>query len=152
MHIGIHRVAPANKIVNFLPKDLNLTLVPGWEELLAADLPLADKEEEVITVDSSICLEEEVSNEQVCPVGGVVRDCKARVLNPNTNYILKYVLYLNLPAKMSWAPFSSGTWSLPTAALAECWTSPAQPRSCSFCPLHFQSWGWLLPLWRTVDM
>ena len=70
------------ELLNFLPKDLNLTLVPGGEELLAADLPLADKEEEVITVDSSICLEEEVSNEQVCPVGGVVRDCKARVLKP----------------------------------------------------------------------
>ena len=97
------------ELLNFLPKDLNLTLVPGGEELLAADLPLADKEEEVITVDSSICLEEEVSNEQVCPVGGVVRDCKARVLNPNTNYILKYVLFSNLPAKMSSAPFSSGT-------------------------------------------
>ena len=80
--------------VLLLPEHLHLTLVPGGEELLAAHLPLADKEKKIITVYGSICLEQEVSDKQICPVGGVVCDCKARVLKLSQNINIELV-FLN---------------------------------------------------------
>ena len=48
---------------------------------LARPEALADEEEEVVTVDGSVRLEEEVTDEQVCPVGCVTGTREPRVLD-----------------------------------------------------------------------
>ena len=81
----VHKMTKLMFCILLLPEHLHLTLVPGGEELLAGHLPLANKEKKIITVYGSICLEQEVSDKQICPVGGVVCNCKARVLKLSQN-------------------------------------------------------------------
>ena len=53
---------------------------PDLDQVALVRTELPDKEEEVIAVDASVGLKEEMANKQICPVGCVAGTRKSRIL------------------------------------------------------------------------
>lgn len=75
-----------------------------WNVSRALELLLSDEEQKVVSVRGSVCLEEEVTHEEVGPVGGPLHHNEARVCRGNKNWDL---LYAHFPIFISYLTMCS---------------------------------------------